>query len=42
MLSETYKDTNADIGSFSDGDFECKSLFDVERMKIQSSALNWV
>ena len=33
-----FKETKADIGSFSDDDFECKSLFDVEKMKIQSFA----
>ena len=29
-----FKETNADIESLSDDDFECKSLFDVEKMKI--------
>ena len=29
-----FKETKADIGSLSDDDFECKSLFDVEKMKI--------
>ena len=33
-----FKETKADIGSLSDDDFECKSLFDVEKMKIQPFA----
>jgi len=33
-----FKETNADIGSLLDADFECKSLFDVEKMKIKPFA----
>ena len=33
-----FKETNTGIGSFMDDDFECKSLFDVEKMKIQPFA----
>ena len=33
-----FKEKNTEIGSFTDDDFKCKSLFDVEKMKIQPFA----